>query len=64
MFSFGKDLVIEAIVASNEQWEKLLAIKLNKNVYEKFKYKALANENLLYSLFLDSLTIETHVITS
>lgn len=64
MSSFDKDLVTKVVVASNEQWKKLLAIKSNKDVYKKFRYKALANENLLYSLFLDSLAIEAHVVTS
>lgn len=64
MFDFDKDLVIEIVVIFDEQWEELLVVKSNKNVYDKFKNKAFANEKLLYNLFLDSLTIEAHVITS
>jgi len=63
MSGFGKDPITGAVVASEEQWEELLAVKSNKDAYGKFKNKPLANEELLYTLFLDSLATGAHVAT-
>lgn len=53
---FGKDPETGAITASEEQWDILLAIPANKKAYGRFRTKPLANEELLSTLFLDSLT--------
>jgi len=41
--SFGRDSTTKAIIASNQNWNDLLAIKAHKN-YVKFRDKSLTNE--------------------
>jgi len=61
---FGKDLETGAITASDDLWDRFLAMKSNKENFGKFRYKSLANEELLRTLFLDSLAIGANVTTS
>lgn len=63
MSGFGKDPETGAVIASEEQWNILLAVPVNKEVYGKFRNKPLANEELLSALFLDSLAVEANART-
>jgi len=63
IFGFERDPTTGAIIALDQNWNDLLAVKAHKN-YIKFRDKSLTNEDLLRTLFLDSLTIERHVVIS
>lgn len=64
MSSFNKYSKTRAIVAFEDQWNQLLSISFNKDAYERFRNKSLANKKLLSILFFDTLIIGAHVRTS